>query len=58
MDNLLNSDFTTPSDYVAEVKRLHTFHYSVDFILLSFRIIDSIVDFDTIRGSLMGPKWS
>ena len=32
-------------------------HYSVDFIFLSFGIMGFIVELETIRGSLMRPKW-
>ena len=38
-------DFTTAGDWecVAAVERLPVLHYSVDFIFLSFRIMDFIV---------------
>ena len=42
---------------MAAVERLPALHYSVDFILFSFGIIVSLWNFDTIRGSLMKPKW-
>ena len=42
---------------MAAVERLPAFHYSVDFIFLSFGIMGFIVEFETIRGSLMKPKW-
>ena len=52
-------DFTTAGDWdcVAAVERLSALHYSVDFIFLSFGIIDFIVELKTTRGSLMKPKW-
>ena len=34
-----------------------TIHYSVDFIFLSFGIMGSWWNFETIRGSLMKPEW-
>ena len=39
-------DFTTAGDWdcVAAVERLPALHYSVDFIFLSFRIMDFIVE--------------
>ena len=47
-DNLLKNtfDFTTPGDwdYVAVVERLPAFHYSVDFIFLSFELMGFIVE--------------
>ena len=42
---------------MAAVERLPALHYSVDFIFLFFGIMGSIVDFETIKGSLMTPKW-
>ena len=46
------------SQYYKNVIFLHALHYSVDFIFLSFGIIGFIVwYFETIRGSLMTPKW-
>ena len=52
-------DFTTAGDWdcVAAVERLPALHYSVDFIFLSFGIMDFIVELETIRGSLMKPNW-
>ena len=52
-------DFTTAGDWdcVAAVERLPALHYSVDFIFLSFGIIVSLWNFETIRGSLMKHKW-
>ena len=52
-------DFTTAGDWdcVAAVERLPALHYSVDFIFLSFGIMASLWNFETIRGSLMKPKW-
>ena len=44
-------------DCVAAVERLPALHYSVDFIFLSFGIMGFIVEHETIRGSLMKPKW-
>ena len=44
-------------DCVAAVERLPALHYSVDFIFLSFVIMGFIVELETIRGSLMKPKW-
>ena len=38
---------------VAAVERLPALHYSVEFIFLSF----GMWNFETIRGSLMKPKW-
>ena len=47
-DNLLKNifDFTTAGDrdYVTAVECLSALHYSVDFIFLSFGIMDSIVE--------------
>ena len=42
---------------MAAVERLRAIHYSVDFIFLSFGIMGFIVELETIRGSLMKPKW-
>ena len=42
---------------VAAVERLPALHYSVDFIFMSFEIMGSLRNFETIRGSLMKPKW-
>ena len=52
-------DFTTAGDWdcVAAVERLPALHYSVGFIFLSFGIMGFIEEFETIRGSLMKPKW-
>ena len=52
-------DFTTAGDWdwMAAVERLPALHYSVDFIFLSFEIMDFIVELKTTRGSLMKPKW-
>ena len=52
-------DFTTAGDWdcVAAVERLPALHYSVDFIFLFFGIMGFIVELETIRGSLMKPKW-
>ena len=44
-------------DCVAAVERLPVLHYSVDFIFLSFGINGFIVEFETIRWSLVKPKW-
>ena len=54
-------DFTTAGDRdcVAAVERLPVLHYSVDFIFLSFGIMDSWIplwNFETIRGSLIRHK--
>ena len=55
------SDFTTAGDWdcVVAVERLPALHYynSVDFIFLSSGIMGFIVYFETIRGSLIMPKW-
>ena len=53
------SDFTIAGDWdcVAAVKRLPALHHSVDFIFLSFGPWVSLWNFETIRGSLMKPKW-
>ena len=39
-------NFTTAADWdcVAAVERLHALHYNVDFIFLSFGIMDFIVE--------------
>ena len=52
-------DFTTASDWdcVAAVERLPALHYSVDFIFLSYGIMGSLWNFETIKESLMKPKW-
>ena len=52
-------DFTTAGDWdcVPAVERLPVLHFSVDFIFLSFGIMGSLWNFETIRGSLMKPKW-
>ena len=52
-------DFTTAGVWycVAAVERLPALHYSVDFIFLSFGIMDFIVELKTTRGSLMKSKW-
>ena len=52
-------DFTTAGDRdcVAAVERVPALHYSVDFTFLSFRSRVSLWNFETIRGSLMTPKW-
>ena len=45
---------------VAAVERLPALHYSVDFIFLFFGIMGFIIslwNFETIRGSLMRPKF-
>ena len=39
------------------VERLPAIHYSVDFIFLSLGSWVSLCNFETIRGSLMKPKW-
>ena len=44
-------------DCMAAVERLPALHYSVDFIFLSFGIMGFIVEFETMRGSLIMPKW-
>ena len=48
-------DFTTAGDWncVAAVERLPALHYSVDFIFMSFGILDLLWNFGTIRWSLM-----
>ena len=43
-------------DCVGAVERFSALHYSVDFFL-SFGIIGLLWNFETIRGSLMRPKW-
>ena len=52
-------DLTTAGDldYVAAVERFPALHYSVDFIFLSFEFMVSLWNFETIKGSLMTPKW-
>ena len=52
-------DFTTAGDWdcVAAVERPPAFNYSVDFIVLSLRSWVSLLNFETVRGSLMTPKW-
>ena len=52
-------DFTTAGDWdcVAAVARIPALHYSVDFIFFSFGSWVSLWNFETIRGSLMKPKW-
>ena len=54
-----NIDFTSAGDLdcVAAVERLPAFHYSVDFIFLSFGIMVSLWSFEAIGGSLMRLKW-
>ena len=42
---------------MAAVERLPALHYSVDFIFLSFGIMGSMWNLETIRGSPMKPKW-
>ena len=48
-------DFTTAGDWdcVAAIERLPALHYSVD----PLESLVSLWNFDTIRGSLMTPKW-
>ena len=52
-------DFTTAGDWdcVAAVERLPALYYSVDFIFLSLGSWVSLWNFETIRVSLMRPKW-
>ena len=52
-------DLTTAGDWdcVAAVERLPALHYSVDFIFLSFGVMVSLWNFETIRGSMVMPKW-
>ena len=52
-------DFTTACDWdcVAAVERLPVLHYSVDFIFCPLGSWVSLWNFETIRGSLMKPKW-
>ena len=52
-------DFTTAGDWdcVAAVERLPALYFSVDFIFLSYGIMGFTVELETIRGSLMKPKW-
>ena len=52
-------DFTTASDLdaVAAVERLPALHYSVDFFSCPLGSWASLWNFETIRGSLMKPKW-
>ena len=61
MNNLFKNifDFNTTVDWdcVAAVERLPFLHYSVDFISLAFWSWVLLRNFDTIRGSLMRPKW-
>ena len=42
---------------VAAVERLPAHHYSVDFISCPLGSLVSLWNFETIRGSLMTPKW-
>ena len=53
-------DFTTAGDWdcVVAVERLPALHYSVDFLFsCPLGSWVSLWDFETIRGSLMKPKW-
>ena len=52
-------DFTTADDWdcVAAVERYPALHYSVDLFYFSWGLWVSLWDFETIRGSLMMPKW-
>ena len=52
-------DFTEAGDWdcVAAVGRLPALHYSEDFISCPLDSWVSLWNFETIRGSLMGPKW-
>ena len=52
-------DFTTAGDWdcVAAVERLPVLHYSVDFISCPLGLWVSLLNFETIRGSLMKPNW-
>ena len=54
-----NIYFTTAGDWdcVAAVERLIVLHYSVDFISCILGFWVSLWNFETIRGSLMRPKW-
>ena len=51
--------FTTAGDWgcVAALERLPVLHYSVDFIYCPLGSWVSLSNFETIRGSLMKPKW-
>ena len=42
---------------MAAVELLPALHYSVDFFSFPFGSWVSLWDFETIRGSLMTPKW-
>ena len=52
-------DFTTAGDWdcVAAVERHPALHYSVEFIFCPLGSWVSLWNFETIRGSLMTPKW-
>ena len=52
-------DFTTAGDWdcVAAVERLPALHYSVDLFSCPLGSWVSLWNFETIRGSLMKPKW-
>ena len=52
-------DFTTAGDWdcVAAVERLPSLHFSVYFIACPLGSWVSLWNFETIRGSLMKPKW-
>ena len=53
-------DFTTAGDWdcMAVVERLPALHYSVDFICFCpLGSLVSLWNFESIRGSLMKPKW-
>ena len=53
------SDFTTAGDWdcVAAVERLPGLHYSVDLFSCPLGSWVSLWNFESIRGSLMTPKW-
>ena len=42
---------------MAAVERLPALHYNVDFIFLSMGSWVLLWNFETIRGSMMKPKW-
>ena len=52
-------DFTTADDWdcVVAVECLPALHYSVDFFSCPLGSLGSLWIFETIRGSLMTPKW-
>ena len=60
-DNLFKNTFDCTKagdgDCVAAVERLPALHYSVDLISCPLGSWVSLWNFETIRGSLMRPKW-